>query len=236
MSKGESTRAARSTVPSPPKTKAMSARSISFVSARESSASSIGSWPALRSLSLTVFAASSDAGQSGREPLRTFDRRPPSPLPAGAPQRDEGHVRDHDVDGFFDRNSLARIDALVHDDPRVLMQLPIELAPPDVDRVNAGRAALQENIGEPTGRRADIDGDLSRDIEPDRIERARQLAAAARHVLRAGIDPDVRIPGHGGSRPISAATVNPHRARQDEGLRALAARREPTLHQELTKP
>src|SRR5207249_5655564 len=75
MSKGESTRAARSTVPSPPKTKAMSARSISFVSARESSASSIGSWPALRSFSLTVFAASSDASQSEVDEVAVASQR-----------------------------------------------------------------------------------------------------------------------------------------------------------------
>src|SRR6266480_3601777 len=72
-------RAARRTVPSPPNTNAISARSISFESARESRARSIGSCPALRSFSPTIFAASSEAGQSGRDPITILIPTPPAP-------------------------------------------------------------------------------------------------------------------------------------------------------------
>ena len=123
----------------------------------------------------------------------------------------------------------------MNDDARILAEAPIELALPDIDRVDPSRAALQVNVGEPAGRRADIDGDRPGDVEPERIESARQLVAPARDVLRAGIDRNVRILCHGRGRPVGAATIDPHRARQDEGLRALAARRELALHQQLVK-
>ena len=151
-------------------------------------------------------------------------------------QRDEGHVSYDDVDGLFDRDTLARVHSFVHDDARILTEAPIELALPHIDRVNAGRAALQEDVGEAAGRRTNVDRDLPGHIEPERVERARQLVAATRHVLRAGVDGDVRILGHRSGRPVGAATIHSHRTREDEGLRALAARRELTLHQELVKP
>ena len=54
--------------------------------------------------------------------------------------------------------------------------------------MNADRAALQQHVGEAAGRRTDVDRDLSGDVESERVERARQLVAAARDVLRTRVD------------------------------------------------
>ena len=66
-----------------------------------------------------------------------------------------------------------------HHDSRVVAQFPIELAGSDVDRVDAGGAALQETIGESTGGGADIEADFAGDLNAEMIERRLQLQSAA---------------------------------------------------------
>src|SRR5439155_16399784 len=122
-----------------------------------------------------------------------------------------------------------------HDDARILPQAPVELTLPHVDRVNAERAALQQDVGKAAGRRADVDRDLSSDVEPQSIERARQLVAATGDVLRSSVDGKLRIHGDGRGRPVRTAAVHAHRAREDERLGALAARCELALNQQLIK-
>ena len=137
---------------------------------------------------------------------------------------------------FLDGYGVARVHALVYQHARILPQLPIELTLPDVDRVNAGRATLQQHVREAARRRTDVDGDLAGDPKAERVKRARQLVAAARDVPRAGVDGDVGILGHGCGRAVGTAAVHTHGAREDERLGSLAAWGELTLHQELIEP
>ena len=151
------------------------------------------------------------------------------------PQRDEGDIGHDKIDGVFDRDRVASVDPLVHDDARVLAQAPVELTLSDVDRVHADRAALKEHVGEAAGRRPDVDGDLAGDVEAERVQCAGELVTTPRDVTGTGVDRDVGIFGDRRGSPVGAASVDPNRAREDEGLRALSARRELALHQELIK-
>ena len=103
---------------------------------------------------------------------------------------------------------MARVRALEHDDARVGAQLRVELAVADVDRVHARGAALQQAVGEAAGRRADVEADAARGIEPERVERARELLAAARHVAprcraaRAAASAGTSVPGLSTARVV----------------------------------
>ena len=153
----------------------------------------------------------------------------------GQTQRDKGNVRDDEVHTLIDRDALPRVHALVHDDAGILAEAPVQLTLSHVDRVDPERPALQQDIGEAPGRGADIDRDLPRDVKPQHVERARELVAATRDVPRAFLDGELRILGHGRSRPIDAAAIDTDHAGKDEGLGALAARSELTLHQKLVE-
>ena len=52
---------------------------------------------------------------------------------------------------------------------------------PDVDREHRGRAGLQEAVGEPTGRGAEVEGTHTGDRHREAIERGGELLSAARH-------------------------------------------------------
>jgi hypothetical protein len=54
---------------------------------------------------------------------------------------------------------VARVEFLPDDDARILADFPIELAVADIQRVNAGRAMLEQAIGEPARGRADVHAD-----------------------------------------------------------------------------
>jgi len=47
--------------------------------------------------------------------------------------------------------NIPGIDPFMHDDAGVVAQSPVELARPDIDRVNAGGSGLEEAIGESAG-------------------------------------------------------------------------------------
>ena len=53
--------------------------------------------------------------------------------------------------------SVPRVDAFEDDDARVAAQPPVELAVADVERDDACGAALQQDVGEAAGRRADVE-------------------------------------------------------------------------------
>lgn len=150
-------------------------------------------------------------------------------------KRDEGDVGYDDVHRLFDGHALARVHPLVHHDARVLTQAPIELTLAHIDRMDAFRAALQQDIGEAAGRRADIDRHLSGDVEPESLERASQFVSATRDIARTGVDHELRILCDRGRGTVRAAAIDADGASEDERLRALTARRKLTLHQELVE-
>lgn len=151
-------------------------------------------------------------------------------------QRDERDIGHHEIDGLVHRNGVARVHALVHDDTRILPETPVELALPHVDRVNPDGTTLEEDVGEPARRGADVDRDLPRHVEAEGVERAGQLVATSRDVLGSGVDRELRILGDGRGSAVSSAAIHTHDTGKDERLRALPAGRELALHQELVKP
>ena len=71
------------------------------------------------------------------------------------------------------------------DDAGVLAQRFGELGAPDVEGVDAAGAALQQDVGEATGRRTHVEADAAARVDLERIECRGKLVAAAR---------DVRVP------------------------------------------
>ena len=68
---------------------------------------------------------------------------------------------------------------LHRDHPRVASERLGELSAADVERVDPGRAALEQDVGEAAGRRPDVEGDPTRRVDLERVERRGELVAAA---------------------------------------------------------
>ena len=64
----------------------------------------------------------------------------------------------------------------------IAAQPPVELPAADVERDDAGRAALQQDVGEAAGGGADIERAASVRVDAERVERAGELDAAAADV------------------------------------------------------
>ena len=52
---------------------------------------------------------------------------------------------------------------------------------PDVDRVDARGATLQQHVGEPAGRGPDVERDAAGRVDPEAIQPVRELDAAPRN-------------------------------------------------------
>ena len=89
-------------------------------------------------------------------------------------ERDEARVADDEVDRLGDDfvGQIAGVGLLMDDDPGILAKLPGKLVGADVDRINFRRAALKQDVGEASGRGADIQRDRGRS-RPSRNDRAR---------------------------------------------------------------
>ena len=108
------------------------------------------------------------------------------------------------------------------------MQLPVA----DVERDHARRAALQEDVGEPAGRRTDVEAVEAGDVEPERVERVRELVPRARDVRRRRVDVqlDRLVELLAGLRVTGDATGH------DERLSLGARLGEPALDEQHVKP
>ena len=60
------------------------------------------------------------------------------------------------------RLKVARVEVLDDDDARIVAQRPVDLPVADVERDDARRAALQQDVGEAAGGRADVERLASR--------------------------------------------------------------------------
>ena len=98
----------------------------------------------------------------------------------------------------------------------------------DIDGDDAGRAARKQNVGEASGRGAEVEADKAGRIEGEGVER------------RGKLDPATRRPGWGASASIGASpqrlprpsyrdSADADQPRRDCGLRARAARKEAAL-------
>ena len=93
------------------------------------------------------------------------------------------------------------------------------MAVADVDCIDTTDAVLEKAIREAAGRRANVEGDPSREVDAQRAERAVELLATPADEPRPLPDREGRIRRHIlgrlGSRPIA----NAHFAREDHALR-----------------
>src|SRR5690606_20778771 len=95
-------------------------------------------------------------------------------------EADEAGVTDDEVDGLRNLGSskVAGVGAFENDDPRVLAQLPGELAVADVDGIDAHRAARQQDVGEAAGRSPDVEADEAGGIDGETVQAMDELQAA----------------------------------------------------------
>ena len=111
-------------------------------------------------------------------------------------------------------------------------QARVQLPASDVDRIDAPRAAREQHLGEAAGRGADVEADAAGRIEPEMIERGRELHAAARHPgmrrrrLQRGVGGDLL------GRLGDGDAVGGHHAGGDRLLRLGAALEQAALDQQ----
>ena len=87
-----------------------------------------------------------------------------------------------------------RVRPLEHRDARVVPELRVQLAVADVDRDHARDAVLEQAVGEPAGRCADVDRIASVELDLEPLERVRELLAAAGDERAAAGRPRARRP------------------------------------------
>ncbi len=115
-----------------------------------------------------------------------------------------------------------------------------ELAATDVDGVDARGAALEQDVREPARGRARVEADEAGRVDAERVERARQLLAAARDVGQGRRDLERHravdeVPGLAiESRRI--ARPDPHAAGQQQRLGPAPRLDEAALHEQLVQP
>src|SRR5262249_40350517 len=87
--------------------------------------------------------------------------------------RNEAHGDDNRVRRFAEYLSRqrARVNAFERKDARVRRETRIELSVTDVDSDNLDRAAREQDIGETSGRGADVEADEASRIELEGVER-----------------------------------------------------------------
>ena len=93
----------------------------------------------------------------------------------------------------------ADVRPLEDDHARVVANLRVQLPVADVERDDPRGPALQEDVGEPARRRADVEAVEARDVDPERVEGVRQLVTCARDVRRRPLDLE----------PASSSTCSP---------------------------
>ena len=103
-----------------------------------------------------------------------------------------------------------------------------ELAPTDVDGIDPRGAALEQDVGEAAGRRADVERDQSGRVERERVERGDQLVAAARDVRLRAVDGELdrRVDEIARLAVTSARNRRRRRARGRRGASAWARARD----------
>jgi hypothetical protein len=126
------------------------------------------------------------------------------------------------------RVEVSGVHLLAQDDAGITPQLRVDLSAPDVDRVDAGGAPLQQTIGESSRGRAHVDAHASGRIDSEVVERGRELDPASRDVgVGRARHADLRVLGHGCARLVRAASGHLDPSRENHRLGPLARRREP---------
>src|SRR5947208_133867 len=215
----------RNIVPSPPSTTAMSAPLRSWSGSptpcfSTSSSGNNSSTPASRA----TFSSRSSAGPIvGGLPWVITAARRTALLDRGG---------DPAVDVVGELRALPGVRTLEHDDARIGAEALVQLAVADVDRDHARGAALQQDVREAPGGRADVEAVAAARVDAERIEGVRQFRPATRDVrwralhfqLRALIDLRPRF------------VVAGHATCEDERLRLRTALGESALDEQHVEP
>ena len=152
---------------------------------------------------------------------------------------DKARVAGDDVDRLGDvgMGQVARVDPFVDDDPRILAQLPGELAMTDIDGVNPPGTAIEQHLGEAAGRGADVEGDAPVDYDPEVIESVGEFDAAPRDPgMIAPLESERRFCCELFAGFVDAPFAAADQAGEDQRLRLGAALGETSLDEELIGP
>jgi len=97
---------------------------------------------------------------------------------------DEGEIDGDKLGPLLEvgRRKRTRVGPLHDHNPRISPQCRIELAVPDVNRIDQGGPMLQQAVGEPPGRSPQIKADAPANRDAKRLQRALKLDSAAPHV------------------------------------------------------
>ena len=134
-------------------------------------------------------------------------------------ERDERDVNRDDIDERRQVRGLERscVGALDDDHARIVTQAPVELAVANVERDHADRAAFQEDVGESSRGRADVERLAAFDEDAERVECMRQLDAATTDIRMVRL-----LQGHLGivgdllTRFLGRLAVDEHDAREHQ--------------------
>ena len=126
-------------------------------------------------------------------------------------------------EAIIDLENDRFLNQIHRDDIAAAAQTRMQLIAADVDRVDAPRAAQNQNFGEAAGRGADVEADAPRHVEMKTIERGCKLDAAARHIRMLGLGCDDRGGRDCLRRLAHRHAVGGHQARGNRSLGAGAA-------------
>ena len=123
---------------------------------------------------------------------------------------------------------IPRVDVLADGHARVGAQPPVELSVSDVERDDVPRAALQQDVGESPGRRADVEREPCRSTSMSNVSsacasfsrRGPRTDGPARRATMSAVS-STAVPAFTAGDPFDA-----HLAGQDQRARALSRRRE----------
>ena len=115
----------------------------------------------------------------------------------GQDQRQRNKARIHDDEsrlrGQMRGGEVAGVKPLQQCHTRVARDLRMRLSVADIDGRDLIRAARKQDVGEAAGGRPDVEANLAGGIDAERVQRGRQLHAAARHPWIRGLRLDLRI-------------------------------------------
>jgi hypothetical protein len=147
-------------------------------------------------------------------------------------QRDERQVAHQPRHLLRQPLEVARVDPVHHHHAGIGLQALVQEPPAHVHRVHPAGAAVQQHLGEPPGRRAEVRAGAAGGVERQGVERGEQLAGAATdpHVLRRPQrHPPIDV--HLRRRVGHHQPADQHVALLHELPRPVARRRQPPLHQ-----
>src|SRR5712692_6759224 len=137
----------------------------------------------------------------------------------------EGNIHDDQVHDFANLllSEVTGVSLLQQSDALILTEAKIDLPIARVHRNDAGCPVLQQAVGEPAGRGADIQTDFAANLDMPMLESLFQLEAATTDVLQVfAQESEVGLYIHAGAGLLDFLSINQHFASEDQGLRALA--------------